>query len=54
MSSIVGIVWYHEGSQKHLNDLDPISDFLVPHCLGIGSSVSGIRSGHIRENMYKI
>ena len=33
LSGKVGIVWHHEGSQKHL-ELVPISDFVVPHCLG--------------------
>ncbi len=48
MSNIVGITRYHEGSKKH------IGDFLILHSLGIGSSVLGIESGHIRKNMSKM
>jgi len=34
---------YCEGSKKHLDD----GDLPVLHCLGTGSSVSGIRLDHI-------
>jgi hypothetical protein len=37
----------YEGSKKHLDNPVPNGDFLVLHCLGIRSSVSGIRSDHI-------
>ncbi len=39
-----GYVRYCEGSKKHVGDLVPNGDFLVLNCLGMGSSVSGIRS----------
>jgi hypothetical protein len=61
LSNIVGIVRYHQvlpgiiqAQKKDLDDLDPNSDFLVLHCLGIGLSVSGIGSYHIRKYMSKI
>jgi hypothetical protein len=49
-----GIVMYSEGSKKHPDDLVPNIDFPVLHCLGIRSSVSGIRSDYIRKYMTKI
>ena len=60
LSNIVGIVRYHQVSpgimkaqKKHLDNLVPNGDFLVLHCLGIGSSASGIRSDRIGKNMPK-
>ncbi len=47
------ITRYREGSKKHLDDPVPNSDFPVLHCLGIGSSVSGIRSYQIEKYMSK-
>ncbi len=44
-----GIARYCEGSKKHLDDPVPNGDFPVLQCLGIRSSVSGIRSGFIRK-----
>jgi hypothetical protein len=41
-AGIAGIVRYHEGSKKHLDNLFPTSNFPVLHCLGIESSVLGI------------
>ena len=49
-----GITRYREGSKKHLDDPVPNGDFLVLHCLGIGSSVLGIRSDHIGKYMSTI
>ncbi len=48
------VIRYCEGSKKHLDDPFPNSDFLVLHCLGIRSSVSGIGSYRIGKNMSKI
>ncbi len=48
-----GIARYCEGSKKPLDDPVPNGDFPVLHCLGIGSSVSGIRSDQIRKYMSK-
>jgi hypothetical protein len=48
-----GIASYREGSKKHLDNPVPIGDFLVLHCLGIRSSVSGIGSDHIGKYMSK-
>ncbi len=49
-----GIATYYEGSKKHLDDPVPSGDFLVLHCPGIESSVSGIRSDEIGKYMSKI
>ncbi len=60
MSNIVGIVRYRQVSpgivkaqKKHLDNPVPNSDIPVLHCLGIGSSVSGIVSEHIGKYMPK-
>ncbi len=60
MSNIVGIVrncqvlpGIVKAQKKHLDDLVPNGDFPVLHCLGIGLSVSGIRSYHIGKYMSK-
>ena len=59
MSNIVGIVRNcqvspgREGSKNHLDDAVPNCDFPVLHCLGIGSSVSGIGSDRIGKYMSK-
>ncbi len=46
-----GIIRYHEDSKMYLDDPGPNCDFPALHCLGIGSSVSGIRSDQIRTYM---
>ncbi len=48
-----GIAGYHEVSKKHLDDPVPNGDYPVHHCLGIGSSVSGIRLYCIGNYMSK-
>ncbi len=60
MSNIVGLVRYHQvlpgvvkAQKKHLDNPVPNGDFLLLHCLGIGSSVSGIRSDRVGKNMPK-
>ncbi len=60
MSNIVGIVRYRQVSpgivkakKKHLDNPVPNGDFPVLHCLGIGSSVSGIGSDRIGKYMSK-
>jgi hypothetical protein len=42
-----------KAQKEPLDDLVPSSDFLVLHCLGIGSSVLGIGSYCIRKYMSK-
>ncbi len=57
LSNIFGIIRHHQvscGLKKHLDDPVPYIDFPVLHCLGIRSSVSGIRSDQIRKYMSKI
>jgi hypothetical protein len=44
----------YEGSKKHHDNPVPNVDFLVLHCLGIGSSVLGIRLDHIGKYMSTI
>jgi hypothetical protein len=54
LSNIIGLIrygQYHEGSKKPLDDPVPNSDFLILHCPGIGSSMSGIRTDRIRKYM---
>ncbi len=48
-----GIVRCREGSKKHLDDPVHNGDFPALHCLDIGSSVSGIRLGHIGNKCLK-
>jgi hypothetical protein len=45
---------YRECSKKHLDTLVPKDDFPVLDCLGIRSSVSGIRSEQFGKYMSKI
>jgi hypothetical protein len=59
LSNNVGIIQVssditHEGTKNHLDDPVLKLDFPIFHCLGIGSSVSGIRLDQIRKYMSKI
>jgi hypothetical protein len=47
------IIKHREGSEKHLDDLNPYGDFPALHSFGIVSLVSGIVLYHIGKELAK-